>query len=262
MAELEFPEDRRDRIIEIIKKNNGRISIKDLFDQFNISQSALYKDLNILENRGLVIKSYGKLALNESEERKHNFFQNLQKNAGQKKAIGKCAASKVTDNETIFMDGSSTTFYFCEALKRRSLKNITIITNSIFIPRVLIMEDNINIITVGGIVNKLIGTSDGDIWEALVKNTFYANKFFFSCYSMSTDVGVLDPIQNDASMKAVFALKSQKNICLVDSSKFQQYSTFNWIGLDEIDVIISDTGIESDTSKKLMDKGIELIIAE
>lgn len=262
MSELEFPEDRRNRIVELIKKNNGRMSVKDLSGKFNVSQSALYKDLSILENQGLVIKSYGKLALNEFEERKHNFFHNLQKNARQKKVIGKYAALKVTDNDTIFVDGSSTTFFFCEALKRRNLKNITIITNSIFIPRELIMEDNINIITVGGIVNKFIGTSDGDNWEMLVKNTFCANKFFFSCYSISTEVGVLDPIQNDASMKAVFALKSQKNICLVDSSKFHLYSTFNWIGLDKIDVIITDSWLDREVADKLRTIGINLIIAK
>jgi len=261
MPELEFPEDRRSRILEIIKKSNGRISIKDLFSQVNISQSALYKDLGILENQGQVIKSYGKLILNESEEKKHNFFLNMQKNSRQKKAIGKCAASMVTENETIFLDGSSTTFYFCEALKKRNLKNITIITNSVFIPREIIMEDNINIITVGGMVNKLIGTSDGDIWETLVKNNFYANKFFFSCYSISTDVGVLDPVQTDANMKAVFALKSQKNICLVDSSKFYLYSAFNWISFDQIDMVISDAGINKEIIDKLNSKGVEVIIA-
>jgi DeoR family fructose operon transcriptional repressor len=78
---------------------------------------------------------------------------------------------------------------------------------------------------------------------------------------MSTDVGVLDPIQTDASMKAVFALKSQKNICLVDSSKFQLYSTFNWLGLNEIDMIISDSGINKEIIEVLSSKGVEVIIA-
>ncbi len=85
----------------------------------------------------------------------------------------------------------------------------------------MITAENINTICVGGMVNKLIGTSDGDIWETLVKDNFYANKFFFSCYSMSCEIGCLDPVQTDASMKAMFALKSQKNICLVDSTSFR-----------------------------------------
>lgn len=255
------PQERRDKLISLIRENSGKVSMKDAAGKLKISQSALYKDVNILENQRLIRKNYGTLELVESEEKQHNFFLNMQKNAGQKKAIAKKAASLVVDNDTIFVDGSSTTFYFCEELKKCSLKNITIITNSVFIPREMIMVENINTICVGGVLNKLIGTSDGDIWETLVKENFYANKFFFSCYSMPCEVGCLDPIQTDASMKAAFAMQSQKNICLVDSSKFLLYGTFNWIGLDKIDVIISDKGLSPDIAGKLKSGGAELLIA-
>jgi DeoR/GlpR family transcriptional regulator of sugar metabolism len=261
MIEAAHPEDRRQKIIDLIKDTDGRVSIKELAQQAGVSQSAIYKDLTVLENQRLIKKSYGKLELVDSEEKKHNFFLNLQKNAKQKKMIGKLAAARVEDNDTLFVDGSSTTFYFCEELKKRNLKNITLITNSIFIPKEMIMEDNVELICVGGKVTKLIGTSDGDIWELLVKNNFFANKFFFSCYSMSTEVGVLDPVQNDSSMKSVFALKSQKKICLVDSTKFSLYSTFNWIGLESIDLIISDSGLSMEIADKIKAKDVELLIA-
>jgi len=261
MTEVMHPEDRRQKIIDLIKNSSGRVSVKELAQNTGVSQSALYKDLTILENKRIIKKSYGKLEFSESDEKNHSFFLNLQKNAKQKKTIGKLAAEMVEDNDTIFVDGSSTTFYFCEELKKRNLKNITLMTNSIFIPREMIMETNIELICVGGRVTKPIGTSNGDIWELLVKNNFYANKFFFSCFSISTEVGVLDPVQNDSSMKAVFALKSQKIICLVDSSKFYLLSTFNWIGLDKIDLIISDSGLSSEIADKLISKGVKLLIA-
>ena len=255
------PEERRNKLMDLVRENNGKVSLKDIASKIEISQSALYKDINILENQRLLRKNYGMLELVESGEKQHNFFLSLQKNAKQKKAIAKKAVSLIGDNETIFVDGSTTTFYFCEELKKCNLQNITLITNSIFIPGEMIMEDNINLICVGGVLNKFIGTSDGDIWEMLVKNNFYANKFFFSCFSISTEVGILDPVQNDASMKAMFALKSQKNICLVDSSKFLLYSTFNWIGLNKIDEIISDSGISKEIVDKLVLKGIEVLVA-
>ncbi len=255
------PQERRIKLLELIRENNGRISLKSLNGKIEISQSALYKDINILENQRLLRKNYGTLELVESEEKQHNFFINMQINARQKKAIAKKAVSLERDNDTIFFDGSSTTYYFCEELRKCSYKNITLITNSVFIPREMVMAENINIICVGGMVNKLIGTCDGDIWETLVKDNFYANKFFFSCYSMSYEVGVLDPVQTDASMKAVFALKSQKNICLVDSSKFMLRSTFNWIGLDKIDTIISDSGLDSHVFEQLKARGVELLLS-
>jgi DeoR/GlpR family transcriptional regulator of sugar metabolism len=255
------PQERRNRLIDLIKEKSGKVSMKDIADKIEISQSALYKDINILENQRLVRKNYGMLELIQSEEKNHNFFLNMQKNARAKKAIAKKAVTLVKDDDTIFVDGSSTTFYFCEELKKYPHKNITLITNSVFVPREMLMAEDINIICVGGMVNKLIGTSDGDIWETLVKDNFYANKFFFSCFSMSYEVGVLDPVQTDARMKAMFALKSQKNICLVDSSKFLLRSTFNWIGLDKIDTIISDSGLDSNTCEQLKARGVDLMLS-
>ncbi len=255
------PQDRRNKLVELIRGNNGKIALKEVAGKIEISQSALYKDINILENQRLVRKNYGTLELVQSEEKKHNFYLNMQKKALQKKAIAKKAVSLAMDNDTIFVDGSSTTFYFCEELKKCHLKNITLITNSIFVQREMITAENINTICVGGTLNKLIGTSDGDIWETLVKDNFYANKFFFSCYSLPCEVGCLDPVQTDASMKAAFALKSQKNICLVDSSKFLLYGTFNWIGLDKIDTIISDKGLDPDITEKLKSSGVEVLLA-
>jgi DeoR/GlpR family transcriptional regulator of sugar metabolism len=255
------PQERRNRLIDLIKEKSGKVSMKDIADKIEISQSALYKDINILENQRLIRKNYGMLELIQSEEKNHNFFLNMQKNARAKKAIAKKAVTLVKDDDTIFVDGSSTTFYFCEELKKCSLRNITLITNSVFVPREMLMAEDINIICVGGMVNKLIGTSDGDIWETLVKDNFYANKFFFSCFSMSYEVGVLDPVQTDASMKAMFALKSQKNICLVDSSKFLLRSTFNWIGLDKIDTIISDSGLDSNICGQLKTRGVDLMLS-
>ena len=58
-----------------------------------------------------------------------------------------------------------------------------------------------------------------------------------------------------------FALKSQKNICMVDSSKFLLYGTFNWISLDRIDIIISDKGLGSEIADKLVLNGVEVLIA-
>src|SRR5665647_323698 len=116
------PHERRNKLIELIRENNGKIALKEVAGKIEISQSALYKDINILENQRLVRKNYGTLELVQSEEKQHNFYLNMQKNAVQKKAIAKKAVSLVIDNDTIFVDGSSTTFYFCEELKKCHLK--------------------------------------------------------------------------------------------------------------------------------------------
>ena len=205
------PQHRRQKIIDLLNANEGKFLLKELGKHFNISKSALYKDLDVLEKQRLIKKVYGGLELMGMEAKKHDFYTSLQINSKQKIAIAKEAARLVKDNETIFIDGSSTSFYFCDELKKRDLKNITIITNSLFIPQEILVEDNFNVICTGGILNKDIGTFGGDLWENIMLNNLNSSKFFFSSYGVSLEIGALDPfIPGDTSMKKILLQSPQE----------------------------------------------------
>jgi len=256
------PKERRQKILDLLNENEGKLSLKDLGSYFDISQSALYKDLDVMEKQRLIKKTYGGFELTDIEAKKHDFYTSLQVNSRQKIAIAKKAANLVKNNETIFVDGSSTSFYFCDELKKADLKNITIVTNSLFIPQEFLVEENFNVICTGGMLNKEIGTFGGDLWENIMLNNLNAGKFFFSSYGISLEIGALDPfIPGDTSMKKAFAAKSSKNVCLADSGKFKINGTINWIGFENIDILITDNLIEEDFVKKLEEKNIDVIIA-
>ncbi len=257
------PLERRNKIIDFLNENGGKISVKGLVKKIPISKSGLYKDLNILENQRLIKKHYGFIELIDLEQRQTNFYMRLQKNAEKKKAIAKAAVKLIEDGDTIFLDGSTTVFYFSEELKRSSFKNITIITNSINIPKEFLLIDNFNIINTGGILNKDLSTFGGSIWEQIVRENFYANKFFFSSSGISLEVGILDDYTlSEVNMKKVFSSKSTKNICLIDSEKFSVKGAANWISFDNIDTLITDEDIDEKILHLLKNKNIELIIAK
>jgi len=256
------PKQRRQKIIDLLHENEGRLSLKELGNHFDVSQSALYKDLEVMQKHRLIKKVYGGLELINMEAREHNFYNSLRANSKKKILIAKEAAKLVDNNETIFADGSSTTFYFCEELKEMDIKNVTIITNSVFISQEFLLEDNFNVICTGGILNKDIGTFGGDLWENIILNNLNSSKFFFSSYGISLESGALDPfIPADSSMKKAFAAKSLKNVCLADSSKFKINGTINWIGFDNIDTLVTDALIEESVLEKLKEKNINIIIA-
>ncbi|MCL5073909.1 MAG: DeoR/GlpR family DNA-binding transcription regulator [Actinobacteria bacterium] len=256
------PQDRREKILKLIHDNDGKLTLKELSHHFNISQSALYKDLGILEKQRYIKKVYGGIELIDINMQQHNYYRSLQVNVRQKIAIAKEAAKLINSNETIFIDGSSTTFYLCEELKKQNYKNITIITNSIFIPSEFILQENFNVICTGGMLNKEIGLYCGDLWENVLINNFHANKFFFSSFGISADIGVLDSfVPGETSMKKIFSKNASKNICLVDSGKFMIKGAINWISLEDIDVLISDNLIDEKVLNTLKTKNIQLALA-
>ena len=54
------PQDRRNKLVELIRGNNGKIALKEVAGKIEISQSALYKDINILEEKSPTEKSNSK----------------------------------------------------------------------------------------------------------------------------------------------------------------------------------------------------------
>jgi DeoR/GlpR family transcriptional regulator of sugar metabolism len=256
------PQDRREKTLKLLHNNDGKLSLKELSGHFSISQSALYKDLGVLEKQRYIKKVYGGIELIDVNMQQHNYYRSLQVNVRLKTAIAREAARLVSSNETIFIDGSSTTFYLCEELKRQNYKNITIITNSIFIPHEFILHENFNVICTGGMLNKEIGVYCGDLWENILTNNFHANKFFFSTFGISADIGVLDSfVPGEISMKKIFSKNSSKNICLADSSKLMIKGSINWISFEDIDVLISDNLINENVLNTLKTKKTKLLLA-
>ncbi len=259
---MDFSE-RKNKIITLLNENEGKISFKKLASIIPISKSSLYKDLSILENQRLIKKYYGFIELVDLDKQQTNFNMRLQKNSEKKKAIAKAAVKLVNNEDTIFLDGSTTVFYFSEELKKTSLKNITIITNSVNIPNEFLLNDNFNVINSGGVLNKDLSTYGGFIWEQIVKENFYANKFFFSSSGISLDIGILDDYnQSEVNMKKAFSTKAAKKICLIDSEKFTIKGASNWIGFDDIDILITDEEINDKVLSELKRKKIEFIIAK
>jgi len=55
--------------------------------------------------------------------------------------------------------------------------------------------------------------------------------------------------------------RAEEVILLVDSSKFRSQSGTIVCGLDEIDTVITDSGITPEMAKTLQDAGVKLVIA-
>ncbi|MCL4386538.1 MAG: DeoR/GlpR family DNA-binding transcription regulator [Cyanobacteria bacterium] len=250
---------RRKEIANLFNNNNN-ISVIELSDLLKVSVPTIYRDLKFLVKENLIDINKDKYKLFEFNVSDHNFFNRLHKNQRLKKIIAKEAAKLINDSETIALDASSSCFYLCRELKKLN-KKITIITNSIFIPIELINYPNINILSIGGILDREVGSFMKSPVEIFLNNIII-NKFFQSCFSISEEIGILDEIgKDDIEVRKTFMKFAQKNILLADSSKFTHKGTYNWVNFDKLKNIISDEYLDQKVADKLKKQGINLILA-
>lgn len=216
--------------------------LEDILKQFDmISESTLRRDLKVLEDskkiellRGGVIR---KIAQNDSHIKEENDLdldikQNL--NIKNKKVIAKYAASLIEDNDVIYIDSGTTCSYMMKFLEN---KNIVIVTSNVtIIEEYRNVSNNIEIISVGGKLNKKLGSFSGPITENNL-TSFNFNKAFLGTTSINSTSGMTTPDLAEANKKLRVKENSNKSYILVDSSKFNKFAMCKVCDLNQCDII-------------------------
>src|SRR5690606_35031246 len=100
----------------------------------------------LIRARGGAIKFEGKVGVD------HEIGEKDKINYSEKQAIGRKAASLVTDSDVIIVDSGTTTAELVKNLDH--LNDITVITNAFNIAMLLLDKPNINLVIPGGIMRK------------------------------------------------------------------------------------------------------------
>jgi DeoR family myo-inositol catabolism operon transcriptional repressor len=248
---------RKAEIIEYIK-NSKVCSIDELKDTYNISISTLHRDLNELLQEGKINKSYGKVAVKVDQD-----FFNARKNVNVdlKKSIAKKALEYVKDNDCLFLDNSTTVYYFAELLVRSLKKQILVVSNSAFLSDLFLNTKNISYVSTGGMLNTDLNCYVGK--HALeVINDFNADRLFMSCSGLSVANGISDIyIPDEQVIKSKMREKSKETFLLVDSSKVGNDSVAKWFNLTDVNHIVTDDKVNQGVAADLASMNCDVIVA-
>ena len=140
---------KRDNLILNILTERKSIDVSELSELLGVSQVTVRKDLDELEKRHLISREHGIARLGNPDD----INGRLAIHYDEKMKIAKAAASLVSDGDTIMIESGSCCA-ITAALIAKSLKNATIISNSVFIADYIRKESDINIVLLGGIYQK------------------------------------------------------------------------------------------------------------
>ncbi len=251
---------RKEKIVSLLQENK-EYTIDKLCKYFRVSLATVHRDLNELEREGRVRKVHGGVLLNGVEDIETRNVIRLRKNINLKKKIAVEALSFVENKDCIFLDNSTTCYYFAKELSESKFKNLVIVTNSYLIPGLFIKNDDMQIVSTGGMLLKELNCFVGPCAVTTI-NEFNGNKFFFSTAAISIK-GELSDIHQpvaDEIKKEMFR-RSKERICLVDSTKFNHIGQSKVFAISEIDKIITDGSCSKETREEFSKVGKELIIA-
>lgn len=239
-----YQKERLDKILKIVEEY-GYVTVKYLVSTLHYSNATVNRDLHVLEEQGLVKRSYGGVEKVETADMKLPF--RYHKMHVEKVKLAQAAAELIQDGDTVFIDAATTTEYIADFILDK--KDITVITNNLAIVMRL-AEHNINVICLGGKVLESPNMLDGlDTVENASK--YHADKMFFATGFVSEE-GWIGAGVGYFLLQQTMAKNSEKVYYLADHEKFNRTSGSRRKLLDfsALSGIITDKDFDENVKKK------------
>ena len=225
----------------------GFASIEELSKVFSVSEMTIRRDLDELQNQGLIQRIYGgamdkdRVFFEMSVSAKEDQF------AYEKEKIGKEAANLVKNDETIFIDSGTTTL---EVAKNLKYKKITIITNALNVAVELAVCQDIEIIVIGGLLRKKVLNTVGPQAEAFIKE-LRVDKAFIGVEGVDPESGISVPDILNAHCKQGMMDIAKESIVVVDHSKLGRTTTSSFAPLEKVDLVLTDDRADPEMVEKI-----------
>ena len=247
---------RRSAILQLLKQSSN-ISVTELSKQFNVSEVTIRKDLNLLKERSLLIRTRGGAILHETPKDDNDMSIRFKKlaNYREKQAIGRMAANLIKDGDTIIIDSGTTAFQV--ACNLHKFNNLTILTNALNVAQEVLSYKRFNLILLGGNIRNSSESVVGALAESNLR-MFYCDKLFMGVDSFSVENGLSTPSVEEANINQIMISRSNKVIAVFDSSKINRRSLAFITNIENIHTVVTDEGMDKATRSQLKSMNIEL----
>lgn len=251
-------ETRKQKIINLLN-TKGTITTVELTEALGVSEMTVRRDIAAMAEENLLKRVYGgAVALNgEYEDTSfiNSFVRRQVVEIDKKRAIARRAVQFIQEGSSVYIDGSTTCGELVKLIPKLN-KSIQLVTNSMNVMVELHNINNIELVCLGGELEKDGNTLDGILTVENAQKVM-VDMCFFSAKGFSREY-INNGVMTGSQVKQLMLSRAKQRILLADSTKYGKAGLFNICGWSEVDVLISNNDlpdIELDTEKILVDPG-------
>ncbi len=238
-------------------QQKGNVNVLDLCAELEVSSVTIRKDLKLLEDKNFLFRTHGGATQHNpyATDRPVNEKEKLQ--SAEKLKIGAAAAKLIQPDDSILIASGTTVLALARSIQ--PVGNLTVITSALNVALELIQHQNIEVLQLGGIVRKSSSSVIGPYAESILAD-FFCSKFFLGIDGIDLDFGLTTTSAMEAHLNRQMMAVSQKTIVIADSTKFGKRGFGKICGMDEIDEIITDTGLAPHLVEQLEAMGVKVTL--
>ena len=243
---------RRHTIMQLLQEQ-GEVSVEQLVQLFDISEVTIRKDLSELETNGFLLRKYGGAILMPKEIMDESENDELTK---RKLVIAKAAAERIRDHNRIIVDSGSTT---AALIKQLNLKQgLVVMTNSLSVATELrALENEPTLLMTGGTWDTRSESFQGKV-AAQVLRSYDFDQLFIGADGIDLARGSTT-FNELVGLSQVMAEVSREVVVMVESQKIGRKMPNLELTWQQIDVLITDTGLSEQDKQAILAHGVEVI---
>ncbi len=235
------------------------VRIADLGSRFGVSDVSIRRDLERLEQLGLLKRVHGGAVAVRSFTQHGITAARAASRPRDKERIGRAAAQLIRANDRIIFDSGTTTLQVARNIPGSLLTsgNLTVITSSLPIVYELDPWNAVHIILLGGVYlheyQVLVGPQAIEALKGL-----HADTIFLGADGLTFSNGVTTANVLEAEVDRALVRSASRVIVVADSSKIGVMGLVTIMPLNEISTLITDGGAPADFLEALRSQGVEV----
>ncbi|MDR3334130.1 MAG: DeoR/GlpR family DNA-binding transcription regulator [Treponema sp.] len=240
---------RHTRILEALTKKQ-RIEVATLAVMLEVSQVTIRKDLDQLEERGLIRREHGFASIDPADD----VGKRLAYKYHIKRRIAVAAAELVEEGETVLIESGSCCALLAEELATTK-RNVTIVTNSAFIANHIRYAPYGKVILLGGYYQPMAQVTVGSI-TCKCAEVFFSDKFFIGIDGFTEKAGFTGKDHLRAQTVQGLMKQTRQVLVLTDSEKFSHQGVVQLVSPEAVSMVYTDDQIPPEQEAFLQEKHI------
>jgi DeoR/GlpR family transcriptional regulator of sugar metabolism len=248
--------ERRDLLLTRLRRE-GKLVARDLAAELSLSEHVVRRDLRELAAAGLCQRVYGgALPVSPAFGSSHERRSGLEPES--KRRVGAHAAYLITPGSTVILDGDTTGVAVAESL--RPDLAATVITNSPATAAVLMDHPSVNVIVLGGALDKRAGITCGAA-AAEAASGISADLYLLVVAGVHPREGLTVSHLEEAAFKRILAGRAADTYVLASLEKIGTVAPYTFAGLSRVAGIVTDAPAGHPTIQELREQGVNVIQA-
>ncbi|ENS79891.1 DeoR/GlpR family DNA-binding transcription regulator [Brucella melitensis] len=249
-------DDRRQAIINLLIENQA-VDLDDLAGRFAVSKMTIHRDLDSLEQSGVLRKVRGGATIGAGTQFESNFRFRERQDGEAKLKMARAALELVEPGMTVMVNDGSMAALLGGMLREK--RPLTVITNNAVIIDELKGENGINLIALGGTYSAKFNAFFGILTEEALAR-LSADIAFVSSPAVNGQL-VYHMDENVVRTKRAMTNAAARSCLLVNHQRFGRPALHVMADLTDFDAIITDASPGTAVLNGLKQAGIKLTIA-